>query len=56
MPEDIIRLCVGIEDANDLIEDLSRAVSISRPLCFRACIPCEIINLTPLVSSCKQAP
>jgi cystathionine beta-lyase len=27
MPEDIIRLCVGIEDANDLIEDLSRAVS-----------------------------
>lgn len=26
MPEDIIRLCVGIEDANDLIEDLSRAV------------------------------
>jgi cystathionine beta-lyase len=27
MPEDIIRLCVGIEDANDLIDDLSRAVS-----------------------------
>jgi cystathionine beta-lyase len=27
MPEDIIRLCVGIEDVNDLIEDLSRAVS-----------------------------
>jgi cystathionine beta-lyase len=27
MPEDIIRLCVGIEDADDLIEDLSRAVS-----------------------------
>ncbi|PWI70692.1 cystathionine beta-lyase [Purpureocillium lilacinum] len=26
MPEDIIRLCVGIEDANDLIEDLSRAL------------------------------
>jgi cystathionine beta-lyase len=26
MPEDIIRLCVGIEDVNDLIEDLSRAV------------------------------
>ena len=26
MPEDIIRLCVGIEDASDLIEDLSRAV------------------------------
>ena len=27
MPEDIIRLCVGIEDAEDLIDDLSRAVS-----------------------------
>ncbi|KAK6579825.1 hypothetical protein PZA11_007533 [Diplocarpon coronariae] len=26
MPEDIIRLCVGIEDADDLIDDLSRAV------------------------------
>lgn len=30
MPEDIIRLCVGIEDANDLIEDLSRSVSHAR--------------------------
>ncbi len=28
MPEDIIRLCVGIEDADDLIDDLSRAVSV----------------------------
>ena len=27
MPEDIIRLCVGIEDIDDLIDDLSRAVS-----------------------------
>ena len=26
MPEDIIRLCVGIEDVDDLIDDLSRAV------------------------------
>ncbi|KAK1641227.1 cystathionine beta-lyase [Colletotrichum phormii] len=26
MPEDLIRLCVGIEDATDLIEDLSRAL------------------------------
>jgi cysteine-S-conjugate beta-lyase len=26
MPEDIIRLCVGIEDVNDLIDDLSRSV------------------------------
>ena len=28
LPEDIIRLCVGIEDADDLIDDLSRAVSL----------------------------
>jgi cystathionine beta-lyase len=27
MPEDIIRLCVGIEDVDDLIDDLRRAVS-----------------------------
>ena len=27
LPEDIIRLCVGIEDVEDLVEDLSRAVS-----------------------------
>jgi len=26
LPEDIIRLCIGIEDANDLIEDLSRSL------------------------------
>jgi cystathionine beta-lyase/cystathionine gamma-synthase len=25
-PEDLIRLCVGIEDVNDLIEDLQNAV------------------------------
>ena len=31
MPEDIIRLCVGIEDANDLIEDLTCAVSSTDP-------------------------
>ena len=28
MPEDIIRLCVGIEDVDDLIDDLSRAVGL----------------------------
>ena len=27
MPEDIIRLCIGIEDVEDLVDDLSRAVS-----------------------------
>ena len=31
LPEDIIRLCVGIEDVDDLIDDLSRAVSL-RPV------------------------
>jgi cystathionine beta-lyase len=29
MPEDIIRLCVGIEDSEDLLDDLSRAVSFA---------------------------
>ena len=28
LPEDIIRLCVGIEDVDDLIDDLSTAVSL----------------------------
>lgn len=32
MPEDIIRLCVGIEDAEDLVDDLSRAVSLTSEL------------------------
>ena len=31
LPEDIIRLCVGIEDVDDLIDDLSRAVSVQVP-------------------------
>ena len=34
MPEDIIRLCVGIEDVDDLIDDLSRAVSTFNPTCY----------------------
>jgi len=28
LPEDLIRLCVGIEDVNDLIEDLQNAVRV----------------------------
>lgn len=32
MPEDIIRLCVGIEDVDDLIDDLSRAVCSRFPV------------------------
>ncbi|RYP65527.1 hypothetical protein DL771_008284 [Monosporascus sp. 5C6A] len=35
MPEDIIRLCVGIEDCQDLIDDLSRSVSITTPFSSR---------------------
>jgi cysteine-S-conjugate beta-lyase len=37
MPEDIIRLCVGIEEVDDLIDDLSRAVS-------HHCSSCQIIT------------
>jgi cystathionine beta-lyase len=32
MPEDLIRLCVGIEDVEDLVDDLRRAVSSIPPL------------------------
>jgi cystathionine beta-lyase len=40
MPEDIIRLCVGIEDVDDLIDDLSRAVSFpSRPSSVAVLMP-----------------
>lgn len=51
MPEDIIRLCVGIEDADDLIDDLSRAVS------FRFPTPStSSLLLTAFSSSSKPAP
>ncbi|KAF2201473.1 cystathionine beta-lyase-like protein [Delitschia confertaspora ATCC 74209] len=36
MPEDIIRLCVGIEDCEDLIDDLSRAL-----------VQAGAVNITP---------
>lgn len=32
LPEDLIRLCVGIEDVHDLIQDLESAVCFPRPL------------------------
>lgn len=41
MPEDIIRLCVGIEDVSDLIDDLTRAVSS-----FRLSFWCRLFVLT----------
>lgn len=53
MPEDIIRLCVGIEDGQDLIDDLSRslvqagAVSISLDG-FHASGTAEQLGNTPL--------
>jgi cystathionine beta-lyase len=29
MPEDLIRLCIGIEDVEDLIEDLDAALKVA---------------------------
>ncbi|QUC20815.1 uncharacterized protein UV8b_05056 [Ustilaginoidea virens] len=53
MPEDIIRLCVGIEDANDLIEDLSRALVQAGAVTvtldgFHATGPAEQLGKIPL--------
>jgi len=42
MPEDLIRLCVGIEDPEDLIDDLSRAV----------CLPSLFVLLSFLFEYC----
>ena len=53
MPEDIIRLCVGIEDIEDLIDDLRRAVSIP-PSPFLLFTSNEV--LTCWNSWCKPAP
>ncbi|RKP05981.1 cystathionine beta-lyase [Thamnocephalis sphaerospora] len=35
LPEDLIRLCVGIEDCDDLLEDLDRALRVSGALASR---------------------
>lgn len=40
MPEDIIRLCVGIEDVEDLIDDLGRAVSTLFTPALDGVVPC----------------
>jgi cystathionine beta-lyase len=48
LPEDIIRLCVGIEDPEDLIDDLSRAASLP--------IHRYIAQFLTLYSSYKPAP
>ncbi len=48
MPEDIIRLCVGIEDVDDLIDDLSTAVSIwaslSNPSTLTCCSSFKLVQ------------
>lgn len=36
LPEDLIRLCVGIEDSNDLLEDLECALIEAGALAFNA--------------------
>jgi cystathionine beta-lyase len=46
MPEDIIRLCVGIEDAEDLVDDLSRAVCSGSPL--------DLIYITNTYTACSR--
>ncbi|KAB8303224.1 hypothetical protein EYC80_004671 [Monilinia laxa] len=56
MPEDIIRLCVGIEDVTDLIDDLSRALVQAGAVKvtldgFRATGPAEAIAEVPIVES-----
>lgn len=40
LPEDLIRLCVGIEDVDDLIDDLRRAVGSSSPPIF-----CSLVSM-----------
>lgn len=53
MPEDIIRLCVGIEDVNDLIDDLSRAVGSPSSII----LPWTLLLTCPLArtSRCRDA-
>lgn len=50
MPEDIIRLCVGIEDVDDLIDDLSRAVSIRDFKCWPSLILISYSSYKPVLS------
>lgn len=57
-PEDLIRLCVGIEDVEDLIDDLRRAVSSNSLSTFRN-LPFILFRITTTNmshSSSKPAP
>ncbi|KAI9736078.1 MAG: cystathionine beta-lyase [Claussenomyces sp. TS43310] len=60
MPEDIIRLCVGIEDADDLIDDLSRALVQAGAVTvtmdgFHAAGPAETLGEEPLTTEALGA-
>lgn len=61
MPEDIIRLCVGIEDVDDLIDDLSRALVQAGAVTvtldgFHAKGPAAAIAEVPIEESDAAAP
>lgn len=62
VPEDLIRLCVGIEDGGDLLDDLRRAVSLpffffSFSFLLLLCVPSLLHSeLTTRCSSSKPAP
>lgn len=51
LPEDLIRLCVGIEDVVDLIDDLRRAVSSRSPSLPSAFLSFWFLNLHPRSSA-----
>ncbi|KAI9865157.1 MAG: cystathionine beta-lyase [Trichoglossum hirsutum] len=56
LPEDLIRLCVGIEDADDLIDDLSRALVQAGAVSvtvdgFHAIKPGQVLGEPPSPSS-----
>ena len=38
-PEDLVRLSIGIEDPQDLIEDLSRAIGLAFPRAAAVTVP-----------------
>ncbi|TLD21277.1 hypothetical protein PspLS_08925 [Pyricularia sp. CBS 133598] len=61
MPEDIIRLCVGIEDVQDLIDDLSRALVTAGAVSitvdgFHATGTALEVGQTPLTTTKNDSP
>ncbi|KAE8390456.1 Cys/Met metabolism PLP-dependent enzyme-domain-containing protein [Aspergillus alliaceus] len=47
MPEDLIRLCVGIEDVDDLIDDLTRATMTRNVLSSDGALPMQAVAERP---------